>query len=63
MTDRKREILQEAVNIIVTRGHAGLTMRAVARASGLKLGALQYHYPTRIDLVRALAEWIAGPPA
>jgi AcrR family transcriptional regulator len=63
MTDRKREILQEAVNIIVTRGHAGLTMRAVARASGLKLGALQYHYPTRIDLVRALAEWVAEQTA
>lgn len=55
MTDRKHQILQEAVNILVTRGYAGLTMRAVARESGLKLGALQYHYPTRAALVCALA--------
>ena len=38
-------------------------MRAVARASGLKLGALQYHYPTRAGLVCALATSIAGQTA
>lgn len=33
-------------------------MRAVARASGLKLGALQSHYRTRDALLAALAEFI-----
>ena len=33
-------------------------MSAVARASGLKLGALQYHYRTREELLTALAETI-----
>ena len=63
MTDRKSQILQEALNILVTRGYAGLTMRAVARASGLKLGALQYHYPTRIALIQALTTSIAEQTA
>ena len=30
MTDRKNQILNEAINILVTQGHVGLTMRAVA---------------------------------
>lgn len=59
MTERKHQIIQETVKILVTQGHGALTMRAVARASGLKLGALQYHYPTRVELVRAMADWIA----
>lgn len=61
--ERKKQIMEEAVNIIVTHGHVGLTMRAVARASGIKLGALQYHYPTRIDLVSALSDWISEQTA
>jgi len=63
MGNRKQQILREALNILVTRGYAGLTMRAVARASGLKLGALQYHYPTRAELVCALATSIAAQTA
>jgi len=59
MSERKKQIMEETVNIVVTHGHAGLTMRAVARASGIKLGALQYHYPTRIDLICALSDWIS----
>jgi AcrR family transcriptional regulator len=34
-------------------------MRAVARASGLKLGALQYHFPTWQDLLRGVADYIS----
>ena len=63
MTDRKHQILNEAINILVTQGHVGLTMRAVARASDLKLGALQYHYATRLELIQALAHWIAEQTA
>ena len=59
MSERKQQILHETVLLLVTEGHVGCTMRAVARASGLTLGALQYHYPTRIDLIRGLAHWIA----
>ncbi len=59
-TKRKQEILQAAIEIIASDGHANLSMRALARASGMKLGALQYHFRTWEDLLQALAEFIAG---
>ena len=34
-------------------------MRALARASGMKLGALQYHFRTSEDLLRALVAYIS----
>ena len=59
MDDRKREILDTAIDIISSEGYGSLSMRALARASGMKLGALQYHFRTWADLLRALVEYIA----
>ncbi len=52
--ERKREILQIAIEIIAEEGYSSLSMRSLARASGMKLGALQYHFRTWEDLLRAL---------
>ena len=60
MSERKEQILQTAIEIIADEGYSSLTMRALARASGLKLGALQYHFRTWEDMVRALVTHIAG---
>jgi AcrR family transcriptional regulator len=59
LSERKQEILQEAIGIIAKKGYRALTMRALARASGMKLGALQYHFRTREDMLRALAAYIS----
>ncbi|MEH6551781.1 MAG: TetR/AcrR family transcriptional regulator [Pseudomonadales bacterium] len=59
MSERKQQILQAAIDIIAGQGYGALTMRALARASDLKLGALQYHYKTREDMLRALVGYIA----
>ena len=59
MTDRKGEILRKAITIIEEEGYGNLSMRALARASGLKLGALQYHFRTRDEMLRALVAYIA----
>ena len=59
MSDRKREILQAALLIIAEDGYGNLTMRALARSSGMKLGARQYHFSTREDMLRALVAFIA----
>jgi AcrR family transcriptional regulator len=59
MTDRKREILETALDIIADEGYGSLSMRALARASGMKLGALQYHFRTWEDMLRALVAFIA----
>lgn len=56
--ERKQEILQTAIQIIADEGYANLSMRALSRASGMKLGALQYHFRTWEDLLRALVNYI-----
>ena len=58
LSDRKEQILLAAIEIIASEGYGKLTMRALARASGMKLGALQYHFRTWEDLLRALASYI-----
>ncbi|MFK7730009.1 MAG: TetR/AcrR family transcriptional regulator [Pseudomonadales bacterium] len=60
MSERKQQILQTAIEIIADEGYSSLSMRALARASGMKLGALQYHFRTSDDMLRALAEFIAA---
>ena len=37
-----------------------MTMRALARASSLKLGAMQNHFPTWEELLQALAEYVSS---
>ncbi|MBT7368998.1 MAG: TetR/AcrR family transcriptional regulator [Gammaproteobacteria bacterium] len=59
MTERKRQILQTAIEMIADEGYGCLSMRALARASGIKLGALQYHFRTSEDMLRALVGYIA----
>lgn len=49
-------ILHAALEIMVEEGYLAMTMRRVADASGMKLGNLTYHFPTREDLVRELLE-------
>lgn len=59
MSERKPEILRTALEIIADEGYGRLSMRALARASGMKLGALQYHFRTWEDMLRALVQFIA----
>jgi AcrR family transcriptional regulator len=56
--DRKTEILRSAIELIADEGYGSLSMRALARASGMKLGALQYHFRTWDALLIALVEYI-----
>lgn len=60
MSERKQEILQVAIEIIATEGYAKLIMRALARASDMKLGALQYHFRTREVMLRELVAYISA---
>ena len=59
-TDRKTEILRAAIELIADEGYGSLSMRALARASGMKLGALQYHFRTWDALLVALVAYIEG---
>lgn len=60
MTDRRTQILKSAIEMIADEGYAGLSMRALARAADMKLGALQYHFRTSDDMLRAVVTYIAN---
>ncbi len=49
-------ILREARRALVTSGFQGLVLREVAEACAMKLGNLQYYFPTVDDLLLAVIE-------
>lgn len=57
-TERKDEILRAAIEIIASEGYVNLSIRALARAIDLELGALQVHFRTWEDLLHALVDFI-----
>ena len=53
------EILDAAVALVEEVGAENFSARKVAERSGLKLASVQYYFPTRAALVRAMIEyWI-----
>ena len=58
MTDRRTEIINTAIELIVDQGYSCLTMRALARDVGMKLASLQYHFKTTDELMRAVVNHI-----
>jgi hypothetical protein len=51
VSDREQQILEEAIGLIAAEGYGNLMMRGLARANGIKLGALQYHFRTWEDML------------
>lgn len=49
-----RKILAAARSLLTREGYAQFSMRNVADAAGLRLANLQYYFPRRDDLVRAI---------
>ena len=52
----RSNILAEARRILVERGYQGLVMREVADGCRIKLGNLQYYFPTAESLVLAVID-------
>ncbi|MFJ8015669.1 TetR/AcrR family transcriptional regulator [Streptomyces sp. NPDC096339] len=55
---RRTALLDAAERILTSSGGAELTMRTVADEAGVRLGHLQYYFPTRTDLLAALLDRI-----
>jgi AcrR family transcriptional regulator len=60
---RAEEILEAARAVLVEEGYASLTTRKVAQRVGIRLSNVQYYFPTKVDLVRALFEQSVGERA
>jgi AcrR family transcriptional regulator len=53
--DRRKHILEAGLAILREQGLAGLTQPRVAARTGLRQSHLTYYYPTRSDLLAAVA--------
>jgi AcrR family transcriptional regulator len=53
---RVEAILDAAGGVLAEEGHDGFSVRAVAARAGVRPGHLQYYFPAKADLVRALLE-------
>ena len=58
LADRRTEILEAAIALIVDEGYSSLTMRALAREVGMKLASLQYHFRTTDELMQGVVNHI-----
>ena len=56
--DRRDAILDAARSVFMELGYSRFTMRKVATAAGISLGNLNYHFPRKDDLLKALLEMI-----
>ncbi|MCX4755974.1 TetR/AcrR family transcriptional regulator [Kitasatospora purpeofusca] len=54
--ERREALLDAAEAVLVAEGGPEWTMRAVAAAAGVRLGHLQYYFPTHAELVAAVLE-------
>ncbi|MEV7778343.1 TetR family transcriptional regulator [Kitasatospora sp. NPDC088351] len=60
---RRAQLLDAAEELLATAGGTELSMRAVAAAAGVRLGHLQYYFPTYAALVAAVLERVLGRSA
>ncbi len=51
---KAEEILEAAAVILIEEGYVALSMRAVAARAGITIGNLQYYFPTKDELWKAL---------
>lgn len=50
----RERLIDAAVKILCEDGYAALTTPKVAKVAGVSRGALQYHFPSRVDLILAV---------
>jgi AcrR family transcriptional regulator len=60
VTDRKREILDVAMDLVVMDGVASLTMKRVADAMGFSEAAMYRHFDGKQDLIINLVRLVSG---
>jgi AcrR family transcriptional regulator len=57
---RARVILESAENILINHGYHNFTLRKIAQDAGISMGNLQYYFPTKDELIRALCDRIVS---
>ncbi|MEV5436009.1 TetR/AcrR family transcriptional regulator [Streptomyces sp. NPDC052682] len=55
-TIRRTSLLDAAETVLVAKGHASASLRAIADEAGVRIGHLQHYFPARADLIKAVLE-------
>lgn len=55
MNDRRQIIIEAGLGVLREHGYPGFTQPRVAAAAGLRQSHLTYYFPTRVDLLAAVA--------
>lgn len=58
---RITQILSTALDILIKKGHAAVTLREIARRCGVRVGAISYYYGSRSALIRDLLDSAVAP--
>lgn len=56
--NRVSSIVDAAETLLIEEGYHNFSLRKVATAAGIKLGNLQYYFPTKDDLVKAMLDQV-----
>ncbi|TWC77230.1 TetR family transcriptional regulator [Rhizobium sp. SJZ105] len=56
--ERVTQILESALEVIVDEGFEGMSLRSVARKTGITIGNLQHYYGTHEGLLQAVTRYI-----
>lgn len=54
----RQRLIEAGMECLVEGGYSGLTTAAVAERCALSRGAMHHHFPTRIDLVSAVVDYV-----
>lgn len=54
--DKRQDVLEAAVDLLIESGYHNFSMRKVADAAGIRVGNLQYYFPSKAKLVKAMLD-------
>ncbi len=54
--ERRSEIIDDAYEILISKGYSELTLRGVSKKTGVSLSTVQHHFSSREKLIEALIE-------
>lgn len=55
-SETQTRILEATQHVLAEEGDAGASMRKIAQRAGMSIGNVQYHFPTRSDVLAAFVE-------
>jgi AcrR family transcriptional regulator len=54
--DKRNQILDVATDLLIDAGYHNFSLRKVAEKAGIRVGNLQYYFPAKSDLVKAMLD-------